>query len=216
MDPRPHLVGGEQSDALGKPGKTVGIDLVGPALCQCGIEQSADRFGVCALRAIGGNAPQGGVHREATDPVLAGRAPQYRPGGESQMCETLTVCGRHGLGDLTDQLIGVVSIHRACCQQGRELGGVGEPFVNDIDEVVLLDRVEDLHEARVAEQRGGPGRGQHGAGSWMIRGEQMDAHRAAQLLVDSTPAAEPVQTGDALLEAVTSGKFVATVQIGGR
>lgn len=157
MDSGPHLVGGDQPHTLGEPGETVGIDLVRPALRQCGVEQGADRLGVRALRTVGCDAAQGGVHGEAADPVLAGRAPQYRARGEPQMREALAVRGRHGLGYLADQLVGVVSVHRTGGQQSRELSGVGEPFVDDIDEVVLLDRVEYLHETRVPEQRGGPG-----------------------------------------------------------
>lgn len=48
----------------------------------------------------------------------------------------------------------------------------------------------------------------------MIRGQQVNAYRAPQFLVDSPPAAESVQSGDALLEAVASGQLVAAVQVG--
>ena len=86
--------------------------------------------------------------------------------------------------------------------------------MDDVDEVVLLDGVEDLDEARVAQQRGGAGRGQHGTGPSVVRGQDVDADGATKLLVDGTPTAETVQTGDALLEAVASGEFVTAVQLG--
>lgn len=132
------------------------------------------------------------------------------------MGQSLAMRGRHGLGDLADELVGVVGLHRPRAEQRGELGGVRQPFVDDVDEVVLLHGVEDLHEAGVAEQGGGTGRGQHGAGSRVVGGEEMDAHRAAQFLIDGAPAAETVQTGDALLQPVSPGELVTAVQIGGR
>ena len=51
VDAGPHLVGGDQPDALGQAGEAVGVLLVGPALGQRGVEQGADRLGVRALRA---------------------------------------------------------------------------------------------------------------------------------------------------------------------
>jgi hypothetical protein len=48
----------------------------------------------------------------------------------------------------------------------------------------------------------------------MVRGKDVDADGATKLLVHGTPAAESVQTGDALFEPVPSGKFVAAVQFG--
>ena len=128
------------------------------------------------------------------------------------MGEALAVCGGHGLGDLADELVGVVRLQRAGGEQVGELGGVGQPLVDDVDEVVLLDGVEDLHEAGVAEQRRGAGGGQHRPGPRVVGGQDVDADGAAQLLVDRTPAAESVQTGDALLEPVASGELVAAVQ----
>lgn len=86
--------------------------------------------------------------------------------------------------------------------------------MDDIDEVVLLDGVEDLYEAWVAEKCRGAGRREYGAGPRVVGGEQMHADGAAQFLVDRTPAAETVQTGDALLESVASGELVTTVQFG--
>ena len=135
-------------------------------------------------------------------------------GVQPQMGEALAVGGGHGLGDLADQLVGVVRLQRPGGEQRGELGGVGQPLVDDVDEVVLLDGVEDLDEAGVAEQRGGAGRRQHGAGPRVVGGQEVDADGAAQFLVDRTPTAETVQTGDALLEPVASGELVAAVQFG--
>lgn len=88
--------------------------------------------------------------------------------------------------------------------------------MDDVDEVALFHGVQDLHEARVSQQRRGAGSSQHRAGAGMVGGEQMNAHRAAKLLVDGTPAAESVQTGDALFEPIALGELVAAVQIGRR
>lgn len=130
------------------------------------------------------------------------------------MGQALAVGGGHRLGELADELVGVVGLHRPGGQQSGELGGVRQPFVDHVDDVVLLDGVQDLDEAGVAEQGRGAGRGEHRAGPRVVRGQQVHAHRPAELLVDSTPAAEAVQTGDALLQAVAPGEFVAAVQIG--
>lgn len=73
------------------------------------------------------------------------------------MRQSFTVRGGHGLGDLAHELVGVVGFEGAGGQQRRQLGGVGEPFVDDVDDVVLLHGVQDLDEARVTEQRGGTG-----------------------------------------------------------
>jgi hypothetical protein len=48
----------------------------------------------------------------------------------------------------------------------------------------------------------------------MVGGQEMHADGAAEFLVHRTPTAETVQTGDALLEAVTPGEFVSAVQFG--
>lgn len=130
------------------------------------------------------------------------------------MGEALAVSGGHRLGELAHELVGVVGLHRPGGQQSGELGGVRQPFVDHVDEVVLLDGVQDLDEARVPEQGRGAGGGQHRAGPRVVGGKQMDPHRPAELLVDRTPAAEAVQTGDALLQAVAPGEFVTAVQIG--
>ncbi len=73
------------------------------------------------------------------------------------MGEALTVGRRHGARDLTDHLVGVVDLQRTGGEKSGQLGGVGQPFVDDVDEVVLLDGVEDLDEARIAQQRRGAG-----------------------------------------------------------
>ena len=57
---------------------------------------------------VGGDAAQRGVHGQAADPVLTGRAAQYGAGGEPQMGQALAVGGGHGLGDLAHELVGVV------------------------------------------------------------------------------------------------------------
>src|SRR5690606_39521401 len=114
----------------------------------------------------------------------------------------ISVCGGHGRGDLTDHLVGVVDLQGAGRQERGQLGGVGEPFVYDVDDVVLLDGVQDLDEAGVAQQGGGACRGQDGAGPCVVRGQDVRPDGAAELLVHGTPTAESVQTGDALLEAV--------------
>lgn len=131
------------------------------------------------------------------------------------MGEAFAVGGGHRVGELADELVGVVGLHRPGGQQRGQLGGVGEPFVDDVDEVVLLDGVQHLDEAGVAEQGGRAGRRQYGAGPGVVGGQQVDADRAAQFLVDGPPAAEAVQPGDALLQAVAPGEFVAAVDVGG-
>src|SRR5690606_7148940 len=118
--------------------------------------------------------------------------------------------------DLTDHLVGVVDLQGAGRQERGQLGGVGEPFVYDVDDVVLLDGVQDLDEAGVAQQGGGACRGQDGAGPCVVRGQDVHPDGAAELLVHGTPTAESVQTGDALLEAVASGQLVTAVQFGRR
>ncbi len=130
------------------------------------------------------------------------------------MGQALAVGGGHRGGHLGDHLIGVVHLQRAGGEQRGQFGGVGEPLMNDVDEVVLLDGVQYLDEAGVAEERRGTGRGQHGTGPGMVRGQDMHAYGTAKLLVDRTPAAETVQAGDAVLQAVASGELVAAVQFG--
>ena len=124
--------------------------------------------------------------------------------------------GGHGRGDLADHLVRVVRLQRPGGEHSGQLDGVGKPLVHDVDEVVLLDGVEDLDEARVAEQRRGTGGGQHRPGARVVRGQDVHADGAAQLLVHGAPAAESVQTGDALFQTVPSGQFVAAVQFGVR
>ena len=81
VDAGPHLVGGDEADALGQPGQAVRVVLVRPALGERGVQQGADRLGVGALRGVGADAAQGGVHGEAADAVLPGRAcAARRPG----------------------------------------------------------------------------------------------------------------------------------------
>lgn len=132
------------------------------------------------------------------------------------MGQTFAVRGGHGLGDLGDHLVGVVHLQRPGGQQSRQLGRVRQPFVDDIDKVVLLDGVEDLDEAGVTEEGGGAGGGQHRPSPGVVRRQDVHADGTAQLLVDRAPTAESVQTGDALLEAVASGEFVTAVQLGRR
>jgi hypothetical protein len=119
----------------------------------------------------------------------------------------------HGLGDLADELVRVVGLQRAGGEQRGEFHRVRKPLVDDVDQVVLLDGVEDLNEARVAEECRGPRGGQHRAGPRMLRGKEVDPDGPAQFLVDGAPTAESVQTGDALLQTVASGEFVTAVQL---
>src|SRR4051812_6495960 len=127
------------------------------------------------------------------------------------MGQTLAMSGSHRGADLADHLVGVVRLHGAGGDHGGQLDGVGQPLVDDVDEFVLLDGVQYLDEARVAEQRRGTGRGQYRTRPRMVRGQEMDADGTAKFLVHGTPAAEAVQTGDALLEPIPSGEFVAAV-----
>lgn len=128
------------------------------------------------------------------------------------MGQALAVRGGHGLGDLADELVGVVRLQRPVGEHRGELGGVRQPLMDHVDEVVLLDGVQDLDEPGVTQQRRGTGGGQHRPAPGVVGRQDVHADGAAQLLVDRTPAAESVQTGDALLEAVASGKLVAAVQ----
>ena len=164
-------------DALGQPGEAVGVVLVRPALGERGVQQGADRLGVGALGVLGADAAQRGVHGEAADAVLAGRRAQHRAGRQPQMGQPLAVGGGHGLGDLADQLVGVVRLQRAGGEERGEFGGVRQPLVDDVDEVVLLDGVQDLDEPGVAQQRGGTGRRQDGAGPRMVGGQRCARRR---------------------------------------
>src|SRR5690606_42164535 len=94
----------------------------------------------------------GGVDGPAADAPLVGRGEQHGVGVQTEVGQALAVCGGHGRGDLTDHLVGVVDLQGAGRQERGQLGGVGEPFVYDVDVVVLLDGVQDLDEAGVAEQ----------------------------------------------------------------
>lgn len=157
----PHLVGSDETDTLGQPGQTVRIGVVRPALSQRGVQERADRLRVGALRGVGADAAQRGIHREPADAPLAGRGAQYGTRGQPQVRQALAVRGGHGLGDLADHLVRVVHFERARGQERRQLRGVRKPLVHHIDEVVLLDRVQDLDEAGIAEKGGGPGRRQY-------------------------------------------------------
>lgn len=68
------------------------------------------------------------------------------------MREPLTVRGGHRLGDLTDHLVGLVHLERARGEESGQLRGVRQPFVDHVDKVVLLDRVQDLDEAGITQQ----------------------------------------------------------------
>ncbi|MGX1119376.1 hypothetical protein RKD37_004739 [Streptomyces ambofaciens] len=216
MDAGPYLVRRDQTDVLGQTRQTVRVALVRPALGERGVQQGADGLGVGALRSLGTDAAQRGVDGEPADPPLARRRPQHGVGVQTKMGEALAVGGRHGRRDLTDHLVGVVHLQRPGGEERGQLGGVGEPLVHDVDEVVVLDGIQHLDEAGVAEQGGRACRRQHGPGSRVVSREEVDSDGAAQLLVDGPPAAEAVQTGDALLEAVTSGQLVPAVQFGRR
>ncbi len=125
------------------------------------------------------------------------------------------VGGGDRVGDLADHLVRVVRLHRAGGEQLGEVGRVGQPLPDDVHQLALLDGVQDLDEARVAEQRGGLGGGQHGAGALVAGGQQVDPDGPAQLLVHGAPAAERLGLGDALLQPVAAADHVAAVPQGG-
>ncbi len=216
VDPRPHLVGSDEPHPLGQPGEAVRVVLVGPALGEGGVEEGADGLGVGALGAVDVDAAEGGVDREAADAPLAGGGAQDGAGVEPEVGEALAVGGGHGLGDLLGQLVDVVRLQRPGGEQRGQLGGVRQPLVDHVDDLVLLDGVEDLDEARVAEERRRAGGGQHGAGARVLGRQQVDPDGAAEFLVHRSPAAETVQTGEALLQPVAPGEFVPAVQLWGR
>lgn len=209
-----HLVGGDQTDVLGQPGQAVGVALVRPALGERRVQQGADGLRVGALWGLGTDAAQRRVHGEAADTPLTGRGAQDGVGVQTQMGEALAVGGGHRGRHLADHLVGVVRLQRPWCEERGQLDGVGQPLVDDVDEVVLLDGVEDLDEPGIAEQGGGAGRCQDGTRPGVVRGQDVHADRATELLVHRAPAAESVQTGDAFLKPVASGEFVAAVQFG--
>lgn len=215
MHAGPHLVGRDQADVLGQPGQAVRVVLVRPALRQGGVQEGTDRLGVRALWCLRRDAAQGGVDGEAADAPLTGRGAQHRARGEPQMCEALAVSGGHRLGDLVHELVGLVHLEGARGEQRGQLRGIGQPFVHHVHEVVLLDRVQDLDEARVAEQRRRACRREDGSCPRVVRGEQVHPDSPAELLVHRAPAAESVQPGDALLQAIASREFVTAVQLGG-
>lgn len=216
VDAGAYLVRRDQPDVLGQTCQTVCVALVRPALGERGVQQGSDGLGVGALRSVGTDAAQCGVDGQPADPPLARRRTQHRVGAQTKMGEALPVRGRHGRRDLTDHLVGVVHLQRPGGEESGQLGGVREPLVHDVDEVVVLDGVQYLDETGIAEQGGRTRRGQHGPGARVVRGEEVDSDGAAQLLVDGPPTAEAVQTGDALLEAVASGELVPAVQFGWR
>ena len=217
MDSGADLLGGEEV-ALGEgadAGEAVRVLLVRPALRERGVEQRTDALGVgcaagCSLlmprRAALTARPRmrycpepvrstvPGVRRRCARPSRCAAARAW----ESWLTSWYASCGSSG----------------PAARMFAQRGGVGKPLVDDVDEVVVLDGVEDLDEARVAEKGGGAGCGEHRAGAVVARGKDVDADGAAQFLVDCTPTAESVQTGDALLQAVPPGELVAAVQLG--
>ncbi len=217
VDPGADLVRSGVLKALRQALEVVAVLRVRPAVGERGEQQGADRAGVGALgvlgRPLGGQPAQGGVHRDAVDPVLTAVGAQHAARGEPQVGLAAAVGGRDGVGDLADHLVRLVRLHRAVGEQPGQVGGVRQPLPDDVDQLALLDGVQDLDEARVAEQGGGLGRGQHLAGPLVAGGHQVDADGPAQLLVDGAPAAEGLGLGDALLQPVPVADHVAAAAL---
>jgi hypothetical protein len=128
------------------------------------------------------------------------------------MSQPFAVCRGQRLRELADELIRLMRLQRPGGEQLVEWNGVGQPLMDDIDQLALLDRVEDLHEPGVTEQGRRACRGKHLTGAGVPGRHHMHPDGTAQLLVDGTPAAEAVEACDALLEAVALGQLVTAVQ----
>src|SRR4030095_15599627 len=125
------------------------------------------------------------------------------------MGKSAEMCGREALAHFRDHEMSIRRLEWADGIENLRQRRAADPFMDDVEQAVLLRCVEDPEEAAVADGGGELCGRDDRRGPIMVGREHGYAHLASEQFIDGAPLLDLGAINDALLEPVASGEPLA-------